>query len=142
MTKPHLIDKINSIPLFVQLKSYIRSQIDSGQLKPHDKLPSERELGEMNDISRQTVRLAINELVTQGLLYRQAGKGTYAAPKKVTQDLLHVTSFTRLILNWGKTTAVQIVSCEVETALPFVQRLLQGGSGNPGRQIRPGQACG
>jgi GntR family transcriptional regulator len=121
------IDKSQAIPLFVQLRSIIRSQIDSGQLEPHDQLPSERELSQMYDISRQTVRLAINELVTQGVLYRQPGKGTYVAPPKVIQDLLHVTSFTKLILDWGKAASVKVISCNREKAPPFVQRLLEVG---------------
>lgn len=122
---PHSIDKSQAIPLFVQLRSIIRSQIDNGQLFPYDQLPSERELGQQYGISRQTVRLAINELVTQGILYRQPGKGTYVAPPKVIQDLLHVTSFTKMILDWGKTTSVKVISCNREHALPFVQRLLE-----------------
>lgn len=118
------IDKNSSIPLFVQLKQHITNQIDGKQWKPGDQLPSERELSEMFSISRQTVRMAINELVLQGVLQRQSGKGTYVSPEKVTQDLLHVTSFNRMLLDWGKSTSFQKISCDLVAAPAFVQRLL------------------
>jgi GntR family transcriptional regulator len=125
------LDKSSAVPLYCQLKNLIISQIDSDQLKPHQQLPSERELSERSEISRHTVRQAVNELVTQGILYRQPGKGTYVAPHKITQDLLHVTSFTQLILDWGKTSAVRLICCHVVPPPAFVMRLLDLGPDIP-----------
>jgi GntR family transcriptional regulator len=120
-----MIDRNSPEPLFVQLKNMLIARIESGELQPHERIHSERELGEMYNISRQTVRLGINELVLQGLLYRQPGKGTYVAPQKVTQDLLKVTSFTQLILDWGRTTSAEVLSCAEVPVPPFAQQLLQ-----------------
>jgi len=118
------IDRSKPAPLFVQVKNIITKWINSGALSTHDRIYSERELSNMYDISRQTVRQAINELVLKGVLYRQPGKGTYVAPQKVTQDLLHVTSFTQMILDWGKTTTAETVTCEKKVAPPFARDLL------------------
>jgi GntR family transcriptional regulator len=118
------VDKSSSVPLYYQLKNLILDQIDTGRLGRDDQLPSEREIGDLYGISRHTVRQAINELVLQGILYRAPGKGTYVAPRKVIQDLLHVTSFTQMILDWGKSTSVRAISSDVVPAPPFVSRLL------------------
>lgn len=49
------------------------------QLRPNDKLPSERTLSEQYHVSRNTVRSALNQLFLQGYIYRSTGKGTFVA---------------------------------------------------------------
>ena len=62
-------------PLYMQLKTILASQIDRGELQPHQKLPSERELCRTFGISRMTVRHALNTMAQGGLVYTQPGKG-------------------------------------------------------------------
>jgi len=64
-------------PKYMQLKDRLLSWIASGQYRPGDKLPSENELAEQYGLSRQTVRQAIGELVQEGWLVREQGKGTF-----------------------------------------------------------------
>jgi GntR family transcriptional regulator len=64
-------------PLYNQLVDLLREKIET--LKPGDLLPSERELSETYGLSRTTVRLALKELETQGLINRRHGKGTYVS---------------------------------------------------------------
>ena len=54
---------------------------------PGSSLPAERELAEQLDVSRPTVRAAIQDLAHAGLLVRQPGRGTFTSPHKVTQEL-------------------------------------------------------
>ncbi|WP_027417206.1 GntR family transcriptional regulator [Aneurinibacillus terranovensis] len=77
-----MIKKDSPIPLYYQLEEYIRSQINSGAMKPKEAIPSEREISEELGISRMTVRQAITNLVNDGLLVRHKGKGTFVAEKK------------------------------------------------------------
>jgi len=72
----------NGKALFIQLKELILQWIDIGELKPNDKLPSERTLSENYRISRVTVRQALNELVQAGTLKKRHGKGHFVAPRK------------------------------------------------------------
>lgn len=67
----------NDAPKYVQLKNYIRSLVESGHLKPGEKLESENELSKRFKISRHTVRQAISELVNENLLSRIQGSGTF-----------------------------------------------------------------
>ena len=70
----------NGKALFMQLKDIILQWIAAGDLKPNDKLPSERVLSEQYRISRVTVRLALNELVQAGAITKRHGKGYFVAP--------------------------------------------------------------
>jgi len=82
------IDKSIPVPLYYQLKEiileYIKSPSNSGCL------PTEAELCELYDISRPTVRQAINELIADGYLKRVKGKGTFIVKDKISQDYLFV----------------------------------------------------
>jgi GntR family transcriptional regulator len=89
-----LIDKNSPLPMYYQLEEQIKQMIDSGQLKPSNILPSERELSDTYKISRMTVRQAIINLVNKGYLYRLKGKGTFVSEMKLEQDLRRLTSFT------------------------------------------------
>ncbi|OXS61710.1 GntR family transcriptional regulator [Cohnella sp. CIP 111063] len=64
-------------PKYIQLKEEILSWIASGRYRPGDKLPSENELAEQFALSRQTVRQSLGELVQEGWLAREQGKGTF-----------------------------------------------------------------
>ncbi|MFC5701707.1 GntR family transcriptional regulator [Cohnella faecalis] len=75
-------------PKYMQLKEQILSWIAGGRFRPGDKLPSENELAEQFSLSRQTVRQSIGELVQDGWLAREQGKGTFvtrlSADRRVT----------------------------------------------------------
>lgn len=72
----------NGKALFIQLKEMILQWIDTGELKPNDKLPSERVLSENYNVSRVTVRYALNELVQMGAITKCHGKGYFVAPPR------------------------------------------------------------
>lgn len=76
------VTKNSSVPLYKQLKEIIQEQIESGQKKPGDNIPSEKELCNIYNISQITARKAIFELVNDGALYRVPGKGTFVAEAK------------------------------------------------------------
>ncbi|BCG58074.1 GntR family transcriptional regulator [Paenibacillus sp. URB8-2] len=74
-----------AIPKYMQLKRELLSWIESGQLKPDEKAPSEHEIAGRFGMSRQTVRQALGELEKEGLLYRVQGKGTFIARQPARQ---------------------------------------------------------
>lgn len=63
--------------LYRQTKDYILDKIQQGIYGPGELIPPERELAEQLNISRYTVRRAIQELVAEGILHRVQGSGTY-----------------------------------------------------------------
>jgi GntR family transcriptional regulator len=71
------INKSIPTPLYYQLFQILKQQIDSGDLKPGDIIPTENEFVDKYDISRATVRQAILQLVNDGYLRREKSKGTF-----------------------------------------------------------------
>lgn len=89
------------VPLYIQLKRLIKTQIQDGVLQEGDRLSSERELAKQFGMSRMTVRQALVDLMREGLLDREQGRGTFVARRKMSQGLQRVTSFTDNMRNHG-----------------------------------------
>src|SRR5438270_13113239 len=104
------------LPRYYQLKEIMRDRIRSGEWKPGDLIPSERELGEQYGISRMTARQAITDLVNEGLFYREQGKGTFVSQRKITQQLIHLTGFTEDIRARGQRPSTKVISAAMQAA--------------------------
>lgn len=94
------LDKSSPLPLYYQLKEALTKLIDS-KYKPGDMLPTEPEFEKMFEVSRMTVRLAMNALVEEGLVVKQQGRGTFVQSPKITHDLTSVTSWTQQMKERG-----------------------------------------
>src|SRR5258708_7186420 len=68
-------------PMYRRIADDLRGQITNGQLRPNGKLPTEGELSEKYEASRNTVREAIRRLTDEGLLESRPGQGTFVATK-------------------------------------------------------------
>jgi GntR family transcriptional regulator len=68
-------------PRYRQIAEDLRLKIESGELSHGDQLPTELELRERYDASRNTVREAVKWLTTRGLIQSRPGQGTFVAEK-------------------------------------------------------------
>ena len=80
------VDRSSPLPLHYQLKQHLLEKIESGEWKPNDLIPSEQEMQTSFGLSRITVRQALSDLVYEGLLIRERGRGTFVAPPKMTHS--------------------------------------------------------
>lgn len=97
--KPLQSDSV--IPLYHQLKERLKHSIDNGFWKPGDQIPSENQLMSEYNVSRNTAKKAIEELVQDGLLYRIQGKGTFVTKPKLVQSLMGLYSFSKVFKEKG-----------------------------------------
>ncbi len=83
-------------PRYVQLRRRLEEAIETGLLAPNSSLPPEREIAELTDLSRVTVRKAIHELVKKGSVVQKQGSGSFVRDigPRVEQSLSQLTSFT------------------------------------------------
>ena len=117
-------ERERGLPLYLQLKRMIKAQIQDGRLAPGDRVPSERELSDQFGMSRMTARQALIELVREGLLYREQGRGTFVAAQKVSQGLLTVTSFTEDMHSRGIVPSSVVLSLTTQSpSMPERERL-------------------
>jgi len=96
-----MIDKNSSKPIYLQIREYLQDLIENEEKIPGDKIPSEPELAKNFSISRMTARKAVDSLVTEGVLYRQPGKGTFVARPKAPFPGASVTSFSKTMIKLG-----------------------------------------
>ncbi|OON96515.1 MAG: GntR family transcriptional regulator [Candidatus Epulonipiscioides saccharophilum] len=85
------IDKLAPIPMFYQLKQILLHDIESNFYPVGTMIPTELELSKMYSISRTTVRQAVLDLVREGYLTRQKGKGTLVAKQKLSNSFVQQT---------------------------------------------------
>lgn len=105
------IDRTSPVPLYHQLKQILQAQIDGAVWKPGDLIPGEQELQERHGLSRTTVRLALGELVTEGRLVRQRGRGTFVAQPKVSHDPARGVRLTDYIRGQGLEPGWRVLGC-------------------------------
>lgn len=107
-----MIDKSSPIPFYYQIKEDILRQVETGELKCGDQIDSENGLMKKYDVSQITVRKAISELVTSGVLYRIRGKGTYVAAKR-QQHTTSLRSFAEEMVSFGnRDTDTKVISID------------------------------
>ena len=97
------------IPLYYQLENILRPKIEAGEVMPNQKLPTEQELSREYKISRATVRQALAALVSEGLLYRKQGKGTFITEKAAQTKSIKLTGFTEDLFSEGHQAEVKIL---------------------------------
>ncbi|TGD24463.1 GntR family transcriptional regulator [Companilactobacillus suantsaicola] len=101
------------VPVYIQIHNEIRKEIESGKWSVGERIPSERQLSQDFNVSRMTLRQAIQTLVDEGILQRQVGSGTYVASSKVQEKMSGTTSFTEITESQGKHPSSKTVSYHV-----------------------------
>ncbi|MDR9387665.1 MAG: GntR family transcriptional regulator [Balneolaceae bacterium] len=81
------------LPLHEQISHWIETKIDEGMYESDQKLPSEYQLSEMFNVSRVTVRRALQTLESSRLIYRCQGLGSFVGKGKTRQPLVRLTDF-------------------------------------------------
>ena len=99
-------------PRYAQLYRHIVSAIQSGELAPDSQLPPERDLAEIAEVSRVTVRKAVAQLVDEGLVDQRRGAGSFVRGQgpKLEQSLSSLISFTENMLARGRASSSEVLS--------------------------------
>jgi GntR family transcriptional regulator len=116
------IDKKSPIPAYYQLKNIILRKINSREYKEDDIIPSERELSDSLGISRMTVRQALSQLVSEGVLYREKGKGTFVSKTKIEQR--NIMSFSDTVVKKGMLPSTRVLNFQKEACSDFIKEIL------------------
>lgn len=115
------IDRQSSMPYYAQVKDILKDAIRSGKWNAADQLPSEAELCEMFDVSRTVIRQALQDLMHDGLITRQRGKGSFVATPKINAGLVQkLTGFYQDMVDQGYTPVTQVLKQALVPASPDV----------------------
>jgi GntR family transcriptional regulator, histidine utilization repressor len=112
-----------------QIKDHVIRLINTGELKPKDRVPSENDLVKSFGVARMTAHRALRELSDEGYVIRLAGVGTFVADARPHSDVLKVKNIADEIRTRGHVHAAQVIVLEkVEADQKLIERL----------ELRPG----
>ncbi len=89
------LDRNSPAPLYHQVREALLSRLREGEYREGDLIPTERELVDTFQVSRITVSRAIDDLVREGYLVAQQGKGTFVARRKIQRHVPQMKSFSQ-----------------------------------------------
>lgn len=111
-------------PLYEQIKQVLRSRVLDGTYQPHQQMPSESDMMAAFNVSRITVRQALNDLQNEGLIFRIHGKGTFVSKPKAFQNLGRLQGFGEAMRQMGYETFARVLSIRsVEPTAQVQERL-------------------
>lgn len=119
------LDKESKVPIHQQLYCYIKECIENGTYKENETIPSEKEMQEMFEVSRITVRRAISDLEHDGYLTKRRGMGTVVTPRKKARDMAVFNSFSGDAKVKGDKPGSIILQCKTVEANVKVASMLQ-----------------
>jgi GntR family transcriptional regulator len=121
------IDRKSPIPYYVQLKHALSDEIESGNWKPGDRLPSEPELCQKYGVSRTVVRQALGEMTHEGLVVREKGRGTFVTEPKIrSRSLVHsLVGFYEDMAERGYPPITDVLEQSIEPASPKLATSLE-----------------
>jgi len=126
------IHKESPIPYHYQLRELLRDEITSGFWEVGERLPSEYEICKKFELSRTTVREALDALVSEGLLRREKGRGTFVADPKITEHWLDMPdSFSDAMEKQGYRVETKVLNLNVIPAPQKVRQELRLNSNEP-----------
>lgn len=118
------MNKESSVPLYQQLIEIIKTQISSGELKPGDRIPTEMELSKLYDISRITVRKAVELLEEEEVLLKKQGIGTFVTAKKLKRDSTRFMGYTTNCEMEGLRPGAQLITVDlIDASLSYTEKL-------------------
>ena len=115
------INNNSSIPMYKQISKLLIDELkksenskNSHMLDSNDKLPTERFLSDTFNVSRVTIRQAMNLLEKENYIVRKQGKGTYFNREKIKKPIKESKSFSKTVLDSGRTPGAKLISASIE----------------------------
>lgn len=130
--KVKMINPYDILPKYFQLASLLRQKIEEGEWQPRSAIPSERQMETLYNVSRTTIREAVELLIRQGYLYREQGRGTFVSPQKLQKGIQELTSFSEDLIRRGMKPGQVIRSVEWVVPSPKILQRLELA---PGTQV-------
>lgn len=122
------VDRGSPTPLYHQLEQLIRSEIESGVLRPGDLLPSEHEICAKYGVSRSVTRQTLQNLAHSGVIRTERRRGSFVAERKLTEGFVQLTTgFYEDVARLGLEIRTRIVRQEI-TEAPLEVRDFLGAS--------------
>ncbi len=126
-----VINKSSAMPYYMQLAELLRQEITANRPASGEvySLPSENELARQHGINRATVRHALDVLEREGRIFREKGKGAFAATRRVEQELTRLVSTTEIMRQRGWSLVTRVICVCLMTVPPQAAQHLELAAG-------------
>ena len=112
-----LIDKTSPVPFYQQIADLLEEEIENHRpLEDDCQLPSEHQLASLHGVSRTTIRRALDVLDRKGIIYREKGRGSFAAVRRVEHELTKLVSTTEYMRQRGWSLETKMISLDRKAA--------------------------
>ncbi|HHY34400.1 MAG TPA: GntR family transcriptional regulator [Firmicutes bacterium] len=119
-----MVDRTSPVPLYYQIAQALRERIKKGEWLPGHRVPPEHELTQEFGVSRHTIRQALASLERDGLIYRQAGLGTFVRSEKYSYPLSFLQGFTEQMEERGLKPSSRVLTLQKRLPEPFLRSSL------------------
>ncbi len=111
-----ILNRNSSVPLYEQIKQNIRNQIRSGEYMAGNRLPTEEEFCAHYNVSKITVKRALNDLAQAGIIERRQGSGSIVAPKLLDGSFTDTEGFSSAVRRNGQHPSSKILKVSLVEA--------------------------
>lgn len=111
--------------LYQQIANSILEQIQSGDLQPGARLPSENALSEQHQVGRNTIRHALSDLAVKGYVESVQGVGTFVTETLFPKTVEFLYGFSQEMAQRGKNVASKVIEAKIIEADPLLARVLR-----------------
>lgn len=112
------VERNTAVPLYQQIAEDIKAKIKSEELKPNSRIPTELELSDSYQVSRITIRKALELLVDEEILVRKQKIGTFVSNKKMYRSVNSFMGFTQSCEMNGDKVSTKFLSADLVKAMP------------------------
>ncbi len=99
----------HNLPLYYQISREIIEKIQTGELLPGMRVPSENEIVKKYEVSNTTARKILNEIESLGWALKIKGKGTFVQRNTIERSATRILSFTKNMIEAGYTPSTKIL---------------------------------
>lgn len=104
------------LPKYKQIEKLLVKKIKSKEFSSGEKLPSEREISSLYNVSRMTARKALTAIVDEGYAETVIGRGTYVKSNAIRKSLTSLEGFSKMLKERGKTIQSEVIEFQIKEA--------------------------
>jgi DNA-binding GntR family transcriptional regulator len=120
-----VVSRHSRLPLHQQIYEILRGNMLRGKWVAGEMFPTELELIDEYRVSRATIRQVMDRLVSEGLVHRQRGRGTFISEPTLEQGLSRIISFTEDMRRRGLVSETRILAAEIIPAVEDIANVLK-----------------
>jgi GntR family transcriptional regulator, phosphonate transport system regulatory protein len=129
------VERAGGVALWRQIAERLKADIRAGVWEQGTRLPAEAALAERFGVNRHTIRRAVAELASKGLLAARQGRGTFVESVPISYPIASRTRFSEIISKQARAPGGRLIASSREVAAPWLVEKLKLAAGEAVHRI-------